>query len=209
MFNKSGGKFKLVCLCGYLLFIAACGRDNTVNLNWQGTNVICFGDSITFGVGAASGFDYPSYLAALLDKEVINAGLSGDTTESALLRLEKDVLEKDPAIVIVVLGGNDFLRRRPILETAANLEKIIKRIQKSGALVFLCDISGPQLMSRYKKEYKDLAERNGAVYIPDLLSGIVNNPSLMSDYIHPNGRGYEIIAQRVHAAVSPYLHHDK
>jgi len=80
------------------------------NLGSRGTSIIAFGDSLTAGYGASAGEDYPSRLSALIATPIINAGISGDTTESALARVDADVTPRDPRIVIVGLGGNDFLR---------------------------------------------------------------------------------------------------
>src|SRR5437763_16370406 len=84
------------------------------NLDSRGANVFAFGDSLTAGYGAQAGQDYPSRLSALLGEPVLNAGVSGDTTESALARLDDAVLTRDPRIVIVGLGGNDFLGGVPV-----------------------------------------------------------------------------------------------
>src|SRR6058998_467101 len=99
------------------------------NLGSRGTNVIAFGDSLTAGYGAGTGEDYPTRLSALIGEPVINAGVSGDTTGSALARLDADVLARDPRIVIVGLGGNDFLGGVPIASTDTNLREIVRKIE--------------------------------------------------------------------------------
>jgi len=175
------------------------------NLDSQGTSIICFGDSITSGVGAESGKNYPYFLSQLIGKEVINAGESGDTTYEALKRLKSDVLSYDPYLVIVELGGNDFLRRIPTDVTLKNIEKIITRIQEKGAIVALVDVSWGPVMSGYRKEFKKLAKRKGLIFIPSLMRGILNDPSLKYDWIHPNSKGYKIIAHRIYKAIKPYL----
>src|SRR5215467_434310 len=95
--------------------------SRVANLHSAGTNLIAFGDSLTAGYGAGAGEDWPSRVSALIGQPVINAGASGDTTESALARIDADVLSRSPRIVIVGLGGNDFLRQIPITTTEANL----------------------------------------------------------------------------------------
>src|SRR5512142_926678 len=91
------------------------------NLDSRGTAIIAFGDSLTAGFGASAGEDYPSKLSAIIGAPVVNAGVNGDTTEAALARIDAEVLARDPRIVIVGLGGNDFLRGVPIATTEANL----------------------------------------------------------------------------------------
>lgn len=187
-----------------LFFILGCSSGIT-NLGSKGTTIICFGNSITYGEGAQEGQDFTSYLEKLLEQRVINAGSSGDTTESALIRLERDVLEKNPYLVIVELGGNDFLRKIPKEKTLRNLEDIIVRIQEEGAIVVLCDVSSGFIMSGYRKDFKRLAKKTNSIFIPRLLEDILEDPSLKFDYIHPNAEGYKIIAQRIYHAIRPYI----
>lgn len=167
------------------------------NLDSRGTNIIAFGDSLTAGYGAGAGEDYPSNLAKLIGREVINAGVSGDTTDSALARIDADVLQRSPRIVIVGLGGNDFLRGASIASTEANLRTIVKQLQQSGAMVVLLGFNFPSLTASYGKMYKRVASDEKCLLIPDLLDGIIGNPSLKSDEIHPNARGYALMAERV------------
>ncbi len=167
------------------------------NLASGGSAIVAFGDSLTAGYGAGPGEDYPSRLTTLTGSAVINAGISGDTTGSALERLPSDALEKDPRVVIVGLGGNDFLRGVPIATTEANLRAIIGRIQERGAMVVLLGFRFPSLTANYEGMYERVAEDSRSLLIPDLLDGILRDPSLKSDDIHPNGRGYQLMAERV------------
>ncbi len=185
----------LALLLLWLLFPSKYSRVR--NLQSNGTNIIAFGDSLTAGYGAGAGEDYPSGLAKLLGREVINAGVSGDTTDSALARIDADVLQRSPRIVIVGLGGNDFLRGTPIASTEANLRAIVKQIQQSGAMVVILGFNFPSLTASYGTMYKRVASDEGCLLIPDLLDGIIGNPSLKSDEIHPNAKGYALMAERV------------
>jgi len=167
------------------------------NLHSRGTNIIAFGDSLTAGYGAQPGEDYPSRLAAIAGTPVINAGVSGDTTDTALARIDTDVLSRDPRVVIVGLGGNDFLRSAPIATTEANLRTIIEKIHAAGAMVVLLGYSFPSLSANYEKMYERIAKDEQCLLVPNVLRGIETNPQLKSDEIHPNGRGYQLIAERV------------
>jgi len=167
------------------------------NLESHGTHIIAFGDSLTAGYGANAGEDYPSDLAKLLGREIINAGVSGDTTESALARLDADVLQHDPRIVIIGLGGNDFLRGEPIATTEANLRNIIKQVQAGGAMVVVLGFDFPSLTANYGNMYKRIASDDHCLLIPGMLHGIIANPALKSDEIHPNAKGYQLMAERV------------
>ena len=171
----------------------------------RGDTVICFGDSLTAGTGAAPGSSYPERLARLIGRPVINAGVPGYTTASARERLERDVLARSPRIVCITLGGNDLKNGVPREEAFANLEAIVRRIQDRGALVVLGGIDIPLFGRGYGSAYRDLAERTGAVLVPDALDGIMGRPALMSDAIHPNGDGYAVMADHFHRALRRYL----
>lgn len=188
-----GGGTVLFVVLVWLLWPAA----KVTNLDSRGTTVIAFGDSLTAGVGAAAGEDYPSRLAQRAGVEILNAGVSGDTTESAWSRIDADVLAHDPRIVIVGLGGNDFLRRVPIAETEANLRKIVRKIQAQGAMVVLLGFEFPSLGPSYADMYERVGADEKCLLIPDLMDGILNNQSMKSDEIHPNARGYDLMAERV------------
>ena len=188
----------------FLIFLAGCGYT-VRNLDSEGKEIVCFGDSITAGVGAPEGKDYTFFLSALLGKDVLNAGVRADTTQNALKRLKKDVLSKDPYLVIVELGGNDFLQKVPREVTLRNLKKIISRIQEQGVMVALADVSCGLILKGYRKDFKKLARDSGSIFIPNLLKEILNKASLKYDYIHPNEDGYKIMAERVYRAIKNYV----
>ena len=102
-----------------------------------GESIVAFGDSLVAGQGAGPGQDFVSVLSTRLGIPVINAGRNGDTTSAALARLDRDVLAWNPRIVIVLLGGNDFLRRVPGEETFGNLGTIVADIRRHGSAVVL------------------------------------------------------------------------
>jgi lysophospholipase L1-like esterase len=189
-----------------IALILSCSPSPKVkNIDSQGKNIICFGDSITYGKGATPGNDYPSLLAKKLNIPVINAGVNGDTTRGALKRLKRDVLDKDPLLVIIELGANDYLKGISIEETLSNLEKMIKEIQAKGAMVAITEIHSGFFLRRLAIGVKKLAKRYKALYIPNILEGILGNKDLCSDPFHPNDKGYELIAERVYEKIKPIL----
>ncbi|MGI8905570.1 MAG: arylesterase [Candidatus Sumerlaeaceae bacterium] len=171
----------------------------------SGTHIIAFGDSLTAGVGAGQGEDYPSQLAEMCGKPIVNKGVPGETTADALRRLDKDVIENDPRIVIILLGGNDLLQRLPRTQTFSNLDSMVQQIHATGALVVLVGIKGLPFTDHFGPEYKRVAHARGAIFVGNVLSGIIDNPKLKADQVHPNAAGYKIIAERVHSAIKPYL----
>jgi len=179
--------------------------SNITNPESRGKNIICFGDSITVGFGAQEGQDYPTALAKMTHYPVINAGLNGDTSSEALRRIDTDVLSKDPLLVIVEFGGNDFLTKIPLDETVKNIGEMIKTIQSKGVMVAIADISTSLVMGDYGKEFRRLSKKYGTIFIPGILNGIITDPELKSDFIHPNSKGYQLIAHRVYRGIIPYL----
>lgn len=189
----------------WVIASGGCAKREIKNLSSSGKNIICFGDSITFGYGAAKGDDYPTALGRMVSLPVINLGIDGDTSTDALKRIELDVLSREPFLVIVEFCGNDFIKKVPKETTYKNIREIVERIQRKGALVALVDISAGLFLSEYRAAFKTIAQETGAVFIPEVLRGIVTNPSMKSDFLHPNARGYKLIAQRVHKIISSYL----
>jgi lysophospholipase L1-like esterase len=166
-----------------------------------GKNIIVFGDSLVYGVGAESGQDFVSLLAKETNTTIINAGKSGDTTATALGRLQEEVLQKDPKIVVIILGGNDILRRVPKAETLKNLRSIITQIQSQGAAVILGGVDSGFIVGNLSGDYKDLAIDLKTSFVPDILGGIIGKKDLMFDAIHPNSQGYKIMAEKFKNAV--------
>jgi acyl-CoA thioesterase-1 len=196
---------RLLWLVAFMSFVSGCVDRNVKNIGAEGKVIICFGDSITFGSGSKKGEDFPSVLAKMAIRQVINAGIEGDVTATALKRLDSDVLDREPFLVIIEFGGNDFLNKIPLEETAKNIETMIQILQKKGIMVAVFDIGTNMVMSEYGAEYKRLCKQYGAIFIPQVLEGIMNEPALKSDVMHPNAKGYKIVAHRVFRAILPYL----
>jgi acyl-CoA thioesterase-1 len=189
-------------------FIFACGGerfDSIHNIRSQGETIICFGDSLTEGVGAGSGEDYPTVLSRQLGIPVMNAGQRGDTTAQALDRITDAVLSKNPRLVIVLLGGNDFLRQLPRQETRKNLEEMVRRIQAHGAMVVIAGMKLGFFTDEYSSIFEETARRFGALYVAQVTKGILNDARLKNDPIHPNGAGYRLIAERLADKIKPLL----
>jgi len=122
-----------------------------------------------------------------------------------LARLDQDVLGRNPRLVIVLFGGNDFMRQLAVGETRKNLEEIVGRIQDRGAMVALVGMRLGLFTDEYGPVYKEIAGKRGALYIPEVLKGILSDARLKSDSIHPNGAGYQLMAERILQQVKPLL----
>ena len=199
---------RLVAVCFLSALCLACrggDLDDIRNIRSLGETIVCFGDSLTEGVGGGSGEDYPTVLSRHLAFPVLNAGERGDTTAQALARLTDAVLSKNPRLVVILLGGNDFLRRVPLQETRKNLEEIVQRIQAHGAMVVIAGLRLGFFTDEYAEIFEQTARQFGALYVPGVMKGILSDSALRSDPIHPNGAGYRLIAERIAEKVKPLL----
>lgn len=159
--------------------------------------IVFFGNSITAGQGARVGEDFPSLIGKALNVPIINAGVSGNTTYDAFLRLDKDVLSHNPSLVVVELGGNDLLLNEKSDVTKKNLDLIVSKIKPTGAKIVILGIKFFLFNENYQTDLQLLAKKYNATYVPDILEGIITDGSLKFDDIHPNAKGYQKIADRL------------
>ncbi len=161
-----------------------------------GDSIVAFGDSLIEGVGASEGHDLVSELSKKIGEPIINLGVAGNTTEQGLARVDR-IAEYKPKIVIVLLGGNDYLRKVPKADTFKNLDAIVTKIQSMGAVVVLLGVQGGLLGDPYEDLFEDLAKAKGTVYVSNVLEGLVGNQKYMADAVHPNDVGYAKIVERI------------
>lgn len=165
--------------------------------------VLAFGDSVTAGVGADAGSDYPSQLGESTGLTVVNAGVSGDTAREAAGRLAPLLTSHQPQLVIIELGGNDFLRQTQAARVKAFLRAIIREALASGSAVALVAVPRLSLLRASlgaltdSPIYAELAEEEGVVLVPDIFSEVLSDGSLRADEIHPNARGYRQLAEGI------------
>lgn len=182
----------------------------------QTPRIIFLGDSLTAGLGLDLNDSFPAVIQRRLASEgrafeVVNAGVSGDTSAGGLRRLEWALSEGDPQILVVALGGNDGLRGLPPEQLEENLASIIERAQKRGLRVILAGMEAPpnfgaDYTTRFREVYPALARRYGIPLIPFLLDGVAGEPALnQSDGIHPNQRGAQAVADLVWRTLEPTL----
>jgi len=177
--------------------------------------IVVLGDSLTAGLGLPIDRSYPSLLAERLKQEglnyeVVNAGVSGDTSAGGLSRLDW-ALSGDVRILIVALGGNDGLRGLPVDELKQNLATIIERAQTRHITVVLAGMEAPPNFGRdyivaFHKVYPDLARRYHVALVPFLLQGVAGIDRLnQRDGIHPTAEGAHIVADNVWAVLKPIV----
>lgn len=185
----------IVFLIGFLIFLFLDKKQRVKNTPPKNETILIFGDSLAKGVGSTNGNDLAGRLSRKLNKKILNYGQSGDTTGNALERLPVAVNE-NPGIAIIILGGNDFLRKIPREETLLNLEKIITSFQDNGAAVVLVGVRSGLIGDGRGEDYSSIAEKTEAYYVPDILSGLFGDSRYMSDAVHPNDTGYALIEER-------------
>jgi acyl-CoA thioesterase-1 len=183
--------------------LASCGKRKAATLQAlpAGSVVLALGDSITYGSGAAPEAAYPAQLAQLTGWNVINGGVPGDTSAQAAERLPALLAEHKPALVIVSLGGNDFLRRSPESESLANLRRAVTLSRESGAHVLLVAVPRPTLAAAVGAGLSDhpLYDKLAAELALPLHAGgwahVLGDEKLKSDQIHANAAGYRVFAE--------------
>ncbi|MCF7812431.1 arylesterase [Candidatus Gracilibacteria bacterium] len=198
---------------GYFFFFSSGVPDAEPNQIIHSGIIVALGDSLTEGTGVSESHSYPSLLKFRLEQEgydhytILNHGVSGDTTRDGLARLEDIFTETHPEIVIVALGANDALQRFPVQETQEYLRKILRIIQEYDAKILLVGILPPptrgfSYISAFETMYENLAREFDAVLMPSLLSGVMMRSEYnLADNMHPNEKGYRIIAENLW----PYL----
>ena len=184
-----------------LAAVPACNDSPTAP---SAVTVVAFGDSITAGVGTTGNNDYVSRLADRTGVAIINAGRSGDTTASALARIDSAVLARDADIVIVFLGGNDLLQGVPVQQRITNITSIVQQIRADGAAVILVGV-GSGAIDPFEGALAGIASQTSSTFVPAVLDGIFGVSSLMADLIHPNNAGHAIIADRIEPALRAAL----
>jgi len=177
--------------------------------------VVALGDSLTAGYGLDRSEAYPALLQQRIDTagygyEVVNAGVSGDTTAGGLSRLEWS-LDGDVRVLVVALGGNDGLRGLPPDEMKRNLEEIVTRARSRGIAVLLVGMEsptnmGPDYQRRFRDVFPAVAREQRVAFLPFLLDGVAGRSELnQRDGIHPTAEGARRIADHLWPALEPIL----
>lgn len=181
--------------------------------------IVFLGDSLTAGYGLARQQAVPALVQARLDREgldyeVVNAGVSGDTSAGGLSRLEWS-LEGTVRVLVVELGGNDGLRGLPVSAMKGNLDTIIRRAKARGIAVLLTGMEAPPNYGQaytveFRAAFRDLAKEHGVAFVPFYLDGVAGDPGLnIADGIHPNPEGARIVEQTIWRALQPLLAADE
>jgi len=180
-----------------VFLLAACERAPTLSRLSPHCVILAFGDSLTHGTGASEDTAYPAVLASLTGRTVINAGVPGDTTTSALRRLPEVLAEYRPRLVLLCLGGNDMLGKQPESTTENNLRLLIQTIRASGAEVVLIGVPEPKLFGGAPDFYARVARDMRLPLEDEVFNEVLKDNRLKSDPIHANAAGYRVVAERL------------
>lgn len=182
--------------------------------------IVAFGDSLTAGFGLAETESYPFLLQQKLiadgfDYEVVNAGVSGETSLGGLERIDWVLEQENVKIIILELGANDLLRAIPVAEMKKNLDEMIRKAKAKNVRVLLCGMLAPPTMGAdYERDYRnafpDLATEHKVDFVPFLLDGVAMRPELnQADGIHPNVEGTKIMTQNIYHELKPMLEKER
>jgi acyl-CoA thioesterase-1 len=177
--------------------------------------IVCFGDSLTAGLGIESTASYPADLQRRLDAagyhyRVVNEGVSGDTTKDGLERIDR-VLAHRPQIVVLEFGGNDGLRGLPVSMAQQNIAAMIERLQRSGAKVALAGISlppqyGGDYIAHFDAMYPALARQFHLPLLPFILQNVYGvDGDIQPDGVHPTAQGAKQVAANIQRLIQPML----
>jgi len=186
-----------------LILLGACGKDDKQSAIPPGASVLAIGDSVTFGTGAGKGQDFPAQLAVMTRWTIHNHGIPGDTAAGVNERIAASLAETQPTLVLLEIGGNDFLRQTPETEVKERIRAIIKQIRSQGIPVVL--VAVPQfsplgaVLGRLPDAplYAELGREEQVAVVPDVLGDVLSENELKADAIHPNGAGYKRMAEGI------------
>ncbi len=195
--------YRCILLVTITFFLQGCDQLTLNPVPANGT-ILAFGDSLTFGVGVEESDNYPSILATLTQREVVNAGISGEITQDGLMRFEQELDEVQPHLVILLEGGNDILRGHNLKNTKKNLAAMIELAHQRDIQVLLIGVPEKKLFSKVAKIYPQLAKEYDLVLADSLISSLLRSPEYKSDPIHFNEQGYKKMAHAIYELLIEY-----
>jgi len=175
--------------------LAGCG-ERTAPLPRLDANavVLAFGDSLTYGTGASTPESYPAVLERMIGRKVVSAGVPGEVSATGLERLPEALEQVQPKLLILCHGGNDYLRKLPEAQAAANVRAMVKLARDKGVDVVLLGVPKLGLTAAPAGFYADIAREFRIPYDGEVLKQVLTDNELKSDWVHPNAKGYARIA---------------
>ena len=180
-----------------LLLIWGCGERPRLERLPADAVVLAFGDSLTFGTGAAEEESYPAQLEKLIGRRVVRAGVPGEVSAQALARLPGALDEHAPRLLLLCIGGNDFLRRLGNEQAERNVREMVRLARGRGVAVLIIGTPEPGFSVSPPPFYAAVAKEFRLPYEAGVIGEVLKDRALKSDPIHPNARGYRVIAERL------------
>ena len=183
---------------GLALLLAACSTSvpSIAHLS-PDAKILAFGDSLTYGTGAGREQSYPAVLEHLTGRHVVNAGVPGEITQQGLKRLPRLLDEVQPELLVLCHGGNDILHKKDLDAAADNLRQMIRAAQSRNIAIVLIGVPKPGFLLSSADFYEEIAQEFNIPYEGEILADIESETSLKADTIHPNGNGYQVLAEAV------------
>ena len=183
-----------------ILIASGCGEKNSSLSPLSSSSVIlAYGDSLTYGYNVKRRESYPAKLEVLTGISVINSGVSGEVSAQGLKRLPKVLDEHHPQLLILCHGGNDLLRKMDLEEMESNIRSMIQLSLDRDIPVILLGVPKPGIFLSSFDVYKKIANSMNIIFIEDLISDVLGDKSLKSDSIHPNKKGYNVMAEEIYS----------
>ena len=183
-----------------ILIASGCGEKNSSLSPLSSSSVIlAYGDSLTYGYNVKRSESYPAKLEVLTGISVINSGVSGEVSAQGLKRLPKVLDEHHPQLLILCHGGNDLLRKMDLEEMESNIRSMIRLSLDRDIPVILLGVPKPGIFLSSFDVYKKIANSMNIIFIEDLISDVLGDKSLKSDSIHPNKKGYNVMAEEIYS----------
>lgn len=176
--------------------MTGCGKKRKLSPLPTDAKALAFGDSVTFGTGAAQGEDWPALLSGMTGWQVVNVDIPGETAQAARAKIQGVLSNHQPTLVIIEICGEDFLRRRVSEHAKEDIRPLIRTSLGAGAKVSLIGVPELSLLAVVAGKpvdasiYAELAKEERILFIPEVVSKVLAQPELGADRIHPNAQGY-------------------
>ena len=180
-----------------LLLAAGCGEHAKLAPLAPDDVILAFGDSLTYGTGAEESQSYPAQLESLIHRKVVRSGVPGEVSAQALARLPGTLDEVQPRLLLLCIGGNDFLRNLGRAQLQANVQTLVAVARQRGIDVVLIGTPEKGLLLTPPAFYAEIAKQFRIPYEGKVIGEILRHSDLKSDTVHPNARGYRLIAERL------------
>jgi len=192
-------KYLLLIVVALLILFSFNKKDRPIYTLTSQDSILAFGDSLTFGYNAKPHESYPSILSDLSGLNVINAGIPAESSHNGLKRLGKVLENEKIKLMILFFGGNDILQGLAMQSLKSNLKRMIEMAKEKQVEVLLISVPNFSLFGFSALPlYEEVAEEENIFFLEGILSDILGNPSLKSDQIHPNARGYKIMGEKIY-----------